>query len=88
MLVSAQCGGIGTNTVVGDKQFMIKKIGTETALATAYLGGGIEINFMNLCISPILIEVSENQIIYVEIGSGGKGSFEILGGSLTVEVVE
>ena len=86
VLVSAQCAGIGTNVVSGDKQFMIKK-GTET-VGNSYLGGGISINFMNLCISPILIEVSENQIIHVEIGSGGEGSFEILGGSLTVEVVE
>ena len=88
VLVSAQCGGIGTNTVVGDKQFMIKKIGTETALATAYLGGGIEINFMNLSITPILIDVVEGDIIYLDVGSGGTGTFEILAGFLTVEVIE
>lgn len=86
VLVSAQCAGIGTNVVSGDKQFMIKK-GTET-VGNSYLGGGISINFMNLCISPVLIDVQQADIISLEVASGATGTFEILSGQLTVEVVE
>lgn len=86
VLVSAQCAGIGTNVVSGDKQFMIKK-GTET-VGNSYLGGGISINFMNLCISPVLIDVQQADIISLEVASGETGTFEILSGQLTVEVVE
>lgn len=86
VLVSAQCVGIGTNVVSGDKQFMIKK-GTET-VGNSYLGGGISINFMNLCISPVLIDVQQADIIFLEVASGETGTFEILSGQLTVEVVE
>lgn len=86
VLVSAQCAGIGTNVVSGDKQFMIKK-GTET-IGNSYLGGGVTVNFINLCISPILIDVSENDVISLEVASGATGTFEILAGQLTVEVVE
>lgn len=43
---------------------------------------------MNLCISPILLNVAENDIISLEVGSGLSGTFEILAGQLTVEVVE
>ena len=88
VLVSAQCAGIGTNVVVGDKQFMIKKMGVNTAVGNAYLGGGISINFMNLCISPILIDVQQSDVISLEVSSGATGTFEILAGQLTVEVVE
>ena len=86
VLVSAQCAGIGTNVVSGDKQFMIKK-GTET-VGNSYLSGGISINFMNLCISPVLIDVQQADIIFLEVASGATGTFEILSGQLTVEVVE
>lgn len=86
VLVSAQCAGIGTNVVSGDKKFMIKK-GTET-VGNSYLGGGISINFMNLCISPVLIDVQQADIIFLEVASGVTGTFEILSGQLTVEVVE
>lgn len=86
VLVSAQCAGIGTNVVSGDKQFMIKK-GTET-IGNSYLGGGVSVNFINLCISPILIDVQQADVISLEVGSGAVGTFEILSGQLTVEVVE
>lgn len=86
VLVSAQCAGIGTNVVSGDKQFMIKK-GTET-IGNSYLGGGVNVNFINLCISPILIDVQQADIISLEVASGATGTFEILAGQLTVEVVE
>lgn len=85
VLVSAQTAGIGTNVVSGDKQFMIKK--NSDTIGNSYLGGGITVNFINLCVSPILIDVSEGDIISVQVGSGGTGTFEILAGQLTVEVV-
>lgn len=87
VLVSAQCAGIGTNVVVGDKQFLIKKSGKSKAIGSSYLGGGISINFMNLCVSPKLIDVKQNDIISLEVSSGAAGTFEILEGQLTVEVV-
>ena len=86
VLVSAYCGGIGTNVVAGDKQFMIKK-GTET-IGNSYLGGGINVNFVNLSISPFLLDVKENDIISLEVNSAIEGTFEILAGQLTVEVVK
>lgn len=88
ILVSAQCAGIGNNIVVGDKQFIIKKTGANKAIGNSYLGGGVVVNFMNLCISPILIDVSENDILSLEVSSGSKGTFEILEGQLTVEAVK
>lgn len=43
---------------------------------------------MDLCISPILLDVEENDVISLEVGSGSSGTFEILGGQLTVEIVK
>ena len=42
---------------------------------------------MNLCVSPKLIDVKQNDIISLEVSSGAAGTFEILEGQLTVEVV-
>ena len=42
---------------------------------------------MSSSITPILVNVSEGDIFSLSISSGGSGTFEILGGRLTVEVV-
>lgn len=43
---------------------------------------------MNLCVSPVLIDVQQADIISLEVASGLTGTFEILSGQLTVEVVD
>ena len=84
VLVSAHCGAISFLTVGGDKEFTIYK--NDNAVADAYNAAGS--NWKSADITPLLLEVSQNDLISIRLISGQAGSVEILPSYLTVEVVE
>lgn len=84
VLVSAHCNAIGFSIVGGDKEFTIYK--NDSVVADAYNAEGN--NWKSADISPLLLEVSQNDLISLKLISGQAGSVEILGGYLTIEVVE
>lgn len=85
VLVSAYFEGIGHNGADGDKSIGIEQNGTS--IAGAYQSGDVTAGYMSSSIIPTLVNVSEGDVFSLSISSGGSGTFEILGGRLTVEVV-
>ncbi len=85
VLVSCQFEGIGHTGADGDKSIGIEQNGA--VVGGAYQSGDVTGGYMSSSITPILLNVSEGDIFSLSISSGGSGTFEILGGRLTVEVV-
>ena len=80
-----QFEGIGHTGADGDKSIGIEQNGA--VVGGAYQSGDVTGGYMSSSITPILLNVSEGDIFSLSISSGGSGTFEILGGRLTVEVV-
>lgn len=85
ILASAQCGGIG-NSLQGDKNLFLQK--NNATFASTYQSADATGGFLFASIPPCLVGVSEGDMISLGISSGTKGTLEILGGYITVEVVE
>ena len=85
VLVSCYFNGIGHPEALGDKSVGLMKNGN--GVGSVYQSGDVTSGYACASISPILVDVSENDVFSLTIASGGAGTFEILGGSLTVEAV-
>lgn len=88
ILISAHCRGINHAAFSGDKVFSIYQNGTgvTTASLESYMT-----NLQNWCaqtVSPALISCQENDIFSIYMSGRGTGTGEVLGGYLTIQIVE
>ena len=87
VLVSCNIRGVGHEGADGDKDVSIRQNGNE--IANSYQSSdATQEGYISATTAPKLVNVSEGDIFTVTISSGGTGTFEILNGYLTVEVVK
>ena len=89
VLVSATFNGIQFSKFSGDIycDIVVFSGSTEKAFIQSY-NTNFAITFASVCITPTILEVSENDLIFLRFGCGGGGAGEIQGAYLTVEVLE
>lgn len=87
VLISAHCSAISFQDVAGDKQFLIYK--NEDVVSDTYVGFENNVaHWATADISPLLLNVQQNDLISLRLIAGQTGSIEILPSYLTIEVVE
>lgn len=88
ILASALFKGIDYSKFLGDVYAnIIRKRGTtETPIAEVY-NTHFDTGYFSMDIPPTILDVAENDLLYLAFGSGAGGTGEVLGAWLTVEIL-
>ncbi len=89
VLVSALFKGIDYSKFLGDVYVnIVKKRGTNELSGAEVYNSHFDKSYFSMGIPPTMLDVAENDLLYLSLGSGAGGTGEILGASLCVEVLE
>lgn len=88
VLASALFKGIDYSKFLGDVYVnIIRKRGTtETLIADVY-NTHFDTAYLSMAIPPTILDVAENDLLYLAFGSGAGGTGEVLSAQLTIEVL-
>ena len=84
VLVSANCQGVQVK--LSDKNISIKK--GNSGIMPAYISGDTTNGYFPICISNVVVEVQEGDVISLQINSQKAETLDLMKCTLTVEVIE
>lgn len=88
VLASALFKGIDYSKFLGDVYVSImKKRGINELLGAEAYNTHFDTGYFSMVIPPTILDVAENDLLYLVFGSGGGGTGEVLGAQLTIEVL-
>ena len=89
VLASALFKGIDYSKFLGDVYVnIVRKRGTNELSGAEVYNSHFDTSYFSMGIPPTMVDVAENDLLYLSLGSGAGGTGEILGASLCVEVLE
>lgn len=89
VLASALFKGIDYSKFLGDVYVnIVRKRGTNELSGAEVYNSHFDTGYFSMGIPPTMLDVAENDLLYLSLGSGAGGTGEILGASLCVEVLE
>ena len=89
VLASALFKGIDYSKFLGDVYVnIVRKRGTNELSGAEVYNSHFDTSYFSMGIPPTMLDVAENDLLYLSLGSGAGGTGEILGASLCVEVLE
>ena len=89
VLASALFKGIDYSKFLGDVYVNImRKRGTSESPVAEVYNTHFDTGYFSMDISPTILDVAENDLLYLAFGSGAGGTGEVLGAYLTVETLE
>lgn len=89
VLASAFFKGIDYSKFLGDVYAnIVRKRGTNELSGAEAYNSHFDTSYVTMGIPPTMVDVAENDLLYLSLGSGAGGTGEILGASLCVEVLE